>query len=98
MCIAHQDQKALLEKMEAVRAELDEERVALEKLRRESNLKAEQDRSNINTLRDQVTRLTSKMEDMRYIGFYTCTFLNCFLIWFLTVSYTHLTLPTIYSV
>lgn len=65
LCIAHQDQKALLEKMEAVRAELDEERVALEKLRRESNLKAEQDRSNINTLRDQVTRLTSKMEDMR---------------------------------
>lgn len=64
-CLAHQDQKALLEKMEAIRAELDEERVALEKLRRESNMKAEQDRSNINTLRDQVTRLTSKIEDMR---------------------------------
>lgn len=62
---AHQDQKALLEKMETVRAELDEERVALEKLRREGNLKVEQDRSNINTLRDQVTRLTSKIEDMR---------------------------------
>ena len=62
---AHQDQKALLEKMESVRNELEEERSALEKLRREANLKAEQDRSNINTLREQVTRLTSKMDDMR---------------------------------
>lgn len=52
--------------MESVRNELEEERAALEKLRREANLKAEQDRSNINTLREQVTRLTSKMDDMRY--------------------------------
>lgn len=54
--------------MESLRNELEEEKVALEKLRREANLKAEQDRSSINTLRDQVTRLTSKMDDMRYSG------------------------------
>ncbi len=55
----------MLEKIEAIRVELEDERISSEKLRRESNLKSEQDRSNINTLRDQVTRLTSKIEDMR---------------------------------
>lgn len=62
---AHQDQKAIIEKMQALRIELDDERTLGEKLKREFNLKAEQDRSSINALRDQVTRLTSKIEDVR---------------------------------
>lgn len=58
----------MMEKMDSLRTEMEDERSTSDKMRREANLKAEQDRSNINALRDQVTRLTTKIDDMRYIS------------------------------
>ena len=73
----------MMEKMDSLRAEVEDERATLDRVRREANLRAEQDRSNINALRDQVTRLTSKIDDMRYESFYGANFfffLNGFLV------------------
>lgn len=62
---AHHDQQALLEKMEATRRELDEERAISERQRREAAAKMEQDRANINQLRDELARIKTKMEEAR---------------------------------
>lgn len=63
---AHHDQQALLEKMEAIRRELDEERGSSERQRREAAAKMEQDRASINQLRDELARIKTKMEETRY--------------------------------
>ena len=59
----------MMERVESLRVEVEEERSNSDKVRREAAMKAEQDRSSINALRDQVTRLTSKIDDMRYVSY-----------------------------
>lgn len=65
MVSAHHDQQALLDKLCGMKRELEEERSAAERLRRDSAAKIEQDRASINTLRDELTRIKAKMEETR---------------------------------
>lgn len=62
---AHHDQQALLEKMDSVRRELEEERGTGEKVRRDATTRMEQDRASLNQLRDELSRLKTKMEEFR---------------------------------
>lgn len=49
-----------------MRREWDEERSVGERLRREAAAKMEQDRASINTLRDELARIKTRMEEARY--------------------------------
>ncbi|XP_034942532.1 rootletin isoform X2 [Chelonus insularis] len=65
LLIAHHDQKALMEKLENLLQELEVEKNSLERLRREANSRAEQDRTNINQLRDELNRMKTKYEETK---------------------------------
>lgn len=65
--IAHHDQQALQERLDGVRRELEEEQGALDRLRREATTRAEQDRGNINQLRDELARFKTRLEESRLV-------------------------------
>lgn len=65
LLIGHHDQQALLEKVENLYRELEEEKNALDRLRREANARAEQDRGNVNQLRDELSRMKTKLEETK---------------------------------
>ena len=62
---AHHDQQAIQEKLDVARHELNEEHALLERLKRETSARADQDRAALNQVRDELARLHSKMEDAR---------------------------------
>lgn len=53
---AHHDQKALHDKLESTRRDLEEERETLERLKREATSRCDQDRVLINQLKDELNR------------------------------------------
>ncbi|CAD6231744.1 GSCOCG00001565001-RA-CDS [Cotesia congregata] len=65
LLIAHHDQQALMEKLENIFRELEGEKGTLDRLRREANARAEQDRTNINQLRDELSRMKTKLEETK---------------------------------
>lgn len=65
--VAHHDQQALQEKLDGIRRELEEEQGALDRLRRDASTRAEQDRGNINQLRDELARFKTRLEDSRLV-------------------------------
>lgn len=62
---AHQDQQALSDKLDSCQKKLDEEMASLEKVKRESASRAEQDRAAINNIREQLGRSKTKLEETR---------------------------------
>ncbi|XP_043473527.1 rootletin isoform X3 [Leptopilina heterotoma] len=68
LLIAHHDQQALVEKLEGVYRELEEEKGSLDRLRREAATRADQDRINLNQLRDEFNRLKTRSEEMKLKG------------------------------
>lgn len=62
---AHHDHQALHEKLEATRRELEEERDNLDRMKREANGRFDQDRSNINKLKEELTKVKSKLDETR---------------------------------
>lgn len=65
--VAHHDQQALQEKLDGIRRELEEEQGALDRLRRDASTRAEQDRGNINQLRDELARFKTRLEESRLV-------------------------------
>lgn len=63
--VAHHDQKALQDRLESTRRELEAERETLERLKREANSQYDQDRSNINALKDELNKNKTKLEEAR---------------------------------
>ncbi|XP_024946085.1 rootletin isoform X3 [Cephus cinctus] len=68
LLIAHHDQQALMEKLEAIFRELEEEKSGSDRLRREAMVRAEQDRNNINQLRDELNRIRTRLDDAKLKG------------------------------
>lgn len=63
---AHHDQKALQDRLESTRRELEAERENLERLKREANSQYDQDRTSINVLKDELGKHKTKLEETRY--------------------------------
>lgn len=62
---AHHDQKGLQDRLESARRELEAERENLERLKREANSQYDQDRTNINLLKDELSKHKAKLEETR---------------------------------
>lgn len=62
---AHHDQKALQDRLEATKRELEVERETLERFRREANSRYEQDRTNMNMLKEDLNKLKTRLEETR---------------------------------
>ncbi|XP_072755819.1 uncharacterized protein Root [Anoplolepis gracilipes] len=65
LLIAHHDQQALIEKIDAIMRELEEEKSTLERVKREAAARAEQERNNTNQLRDELNRLKTKLDETK---------------------------------
>lgn len=65
---AHHDQQALQERLDAARKDLEDERDTLERLKREANSRFEQDRVNINQLKDELNKFKVKLDECRVRG------------------------------
>lgn len=63
--IAHHDQQALLERLEETKRALDAEVSTIERFRRESQSRCEQDRNIINQLKDEITNMKSRLEETK---------------------------------
>lgn len=63
--LAHHDQQALQERLASMRHDLDTERETLERLRRDTTTRIDQDRININQLKEELARTKSKLEELR---------------------------------
>ncbi|KAK2575631.1 hypothetical protein KPH14_011894 [Odynerus spinipes] len=68
LLLAHHDQQALVEKLENVLHELQDEKGNLERLKRETAIRSEQDRNNTNQLRDDFNRLKAKLDETKLKG------------------------------
>ncbi|CAH1181054.1 unnamed protein product [Phyllotreta striolata] len=65
LLIAHHDHQALHDRFEAARRELEDERDGSERLKREANSRYEQDRANINKLKEELGKCRTKLEEAR---------------------------------
>lgn len=65
---AHHDHQALLEKLENAYREVDSEKNNLERSKRESLTRADQDRNSANQLRDELNKLKAKLEETKNKG------------------------------
>ncbi|CAH2040824.1 unnamed protein product, partial [Iphiclides podalirius] len=65
LLMAHQEHQALLERLEDAKRALDCEQSKLERLRREAQVKADQDRTSINQLKDELAALRNKLEEAK---------------------------------
>lgn len=65
LILAHHDQQALLERLEETKRALDAEVSAIERFRRESQSRCEQDRNIINQLKDEITTMKSRLEETK---------------------------------
>lgn len=63
--VAHHDMQALQERYASVRHDLETERETLERLRRETTTRIDQDRIMINQLKEELARLKSKLEEVK---------------------------------
>lgn len=57
----------MLERLEDAKRILGCEQNKLERVRRDSHARAEQDRSHINQLKDDVTALKTRLEEAKYV-------------------------------
>ncbi|XP_020278588.1 rootletin isoform X2 [Pseudomyrmex gracilis] len=65
LLIAHHEQQALIEKIDAIMRELEEEKNNLERVKREAAARADQERNNTNQLRDELSRLKTKLDESK---------------------------------
>ncbi|CAB3222355.1 unnamed protein product [Arctia plantaginis] len=65
LLMAHQEQQALLERLEEAKRALDCEQNKLERCRREGHARAEQDRTYLNQLKDEIAALKTKLEEAK---------------------------------
>lgn len=65
LLIAHHDQQALQERYSSLRHDLETERDTLERLRRDTSQRIDQDRITVNQLKEEVSRLRTKLEEVR---------------------------------
>ncbi|GAB0088294.1 rootletin [Sergentomyia squamirostris] len=65
LMLAHRDKQAVIERLDAISRDLAAENEICERLRREGVARAEKDRTTINQLREEITRLKAKMEECR---------------------------------
>ncbi|XP_048516967.1 rootletin [Dendroctonus ponderosae] len=65
LLIAHHDQKALHDKLESTRRDLEEERETLERLKREATSRSDQDRVAINQLKDELNKFKARLEESK---------------------------------
>lgn len=62
---AHHDQQALQDRLEATRREFEAEKEAFDRFKREANGRFEQDRTNLNVLREELNKNKTKLEESR---------------------------------
>lgn len=72
LMLAHRDKQAVMEKLEAISRELKNEGENCERLKRELMSKTEKDRNVISVLRDEITKLKSKIDESRIRGEEEC--------------------------
>lgn len=65
ICPAHQEQQALLERLEEAKRALDCEQNKLERCRRDGHARAEQDRTYVNQLKDEIAALKTRLEEAK---------------------------------
>jgi rootletin len=65
LLIAHHDHQAVVDRLEELRREMEAEKASCERSKREAAMKAEQDRTVINQLRDNLSAVSSKLEQFR---------------------------------
>lgn len=65
LMLAHRDKQAVIEKLEACARELKSESENVDRLKRELSSKIEKDRNIISALREDITKVKSKMEENR---------------------------------
>lgn len=68
--LAHQEQQALIERLEDLKRTLDCEQNKLERSRREAHARAEQDRNYANQLKDEMAALKTRLEELKYVAYY----------------------------
>ncbi|KAL0881925.1 hypothetical protein ABMA27_001684 [Loxostege sticticalis] len=65
LLMAHQEQQALIERLEEAKRSLDCESNKLERLRREAQARADQDRNYVNQLKDEISALKTRLEEAK---------------------------------
>lgn len=65
LVVAHHEQQALIEKIDTIMRELEEEKNNLERVKREAAARADQERNNTNQLRDELSRLKTKLDESK---------------------------------
>lgn len=65
LLMAHRDKQAVAEKLDAVQRELKTENENLDRLRRESAARADKDRTAIKTLKDELAKLKTRLDEHR---------------------------------
>lgn len=65
LLIAHRDKQAVMEKLDVVTRELKVELDNSDRLKREMSARQEKDRTTIGCLRDEITKMRTKMEEAR---------------------------------
>lgn len=65
LLMAHQEHQALLERLEELKRALDCEQNKLERCRRDGHARAEQDRTFVNQLKDEIAALKTRLEEAK---------------------------------
>ncbi|KAF9791677.1 hypothetical protein SFRURICE_020076 [Spodoptera frugiperda] len=65
LLMAHQEQQALLERLEEAKRAFDCEQNKLERVRRDAHARAEQDRTYVNQLKDEMAALKTRLEEAK---------------------------------
>lgn len=65
--LAHQEQQALLERLEEAKRAFDCEQNKLERVRRDAHARAEQDRTYVNQLKDEMAALKTRLEEAKLV-------------------------------
>lgn len=63
--LAHHDQQALQERCGSLRQDLEAERETLERLRRETTTRIEQDRIVVNQLKEELSRAKTRLDELK---------------------------------
>nr|XP_049693246.1 rootletin isoform X1 [Helicoverpa armigera] len=65
LLMAHQEQQALLERLEEAKRAFDLEQNKLERVRRDAHARAEQDRTYVNQLKDEIAALKTRLDEAK---------------------------------
>ncbi|KAF6213862.1 hypothetical protein GE061_011587 [Apolygus lucorum] len=68
LLIAQQDLQAVVEKLEECKRDMDSEKLAHDRNRRDAAVRSEQDRASINSLRDSLNATNTKLEQLKIRG------------------------------